>query len=254
MIGSLFEVARTEVRMSMRRPLNLATGIVAPLMFLCLLVLPRLANLDSRDATAVFTGVLLATLWTATLWSSASIIRRERAQGTLGAIATGRLGVGAVLLSKTLGTVLYDISLVLTTNTLFVLAVGLQIRVENGWAFAVGLIAVVFCGVAGGFLLNGVLVLTRFGTQLTTLANTPVLLVGGTIIPYQYLPDWIEYAGAVLNLFWLQKFLSSTASGDVDWAALIVAIALSLFALMLGVLALRILLSRARKAATLEIL
>lgn len=253
MIAALFELARGEIIMSWRRPLNIATGIVAPAMFLSLLLVPRLSTLTPTEATPIFTGVLLATLWTASIWSGASIVRRERMQGTLGAVVTGRLSVETVLLGKALGTVLYDVLLISLTNVAVLLVTGTVLRVEHPPAFALGLVAVIICGVASSFLLSGVLVLTRFGFQLTTAVNTPVLLLSGTLISYSVLPAWMQIAGSGLNVSWLQRFLVSSAAGPVDWFSFAIAISLSAGYFGLGVWALRVLLRRARREASLEL-
>lgn len=253
MIHAVLRLAWVEIVIGARRPLNLATGIVAPLMFLALLLWPRLGSLQPEQTAVAVSGVLLAALWSASLWSGASIIRRERAQGTLGAMVTGRLAPEMAVLGKVLGTVTYDFALILATNTLFLAVAGLQVRVEEPSAFLVGIVLVFVCGIASSFMFSGVLVLTRFGYQLTTAVNTPVLLLGGTLIPYAALPGWIETIGTVLNISWLQRFLVSSVTGDVDWTTAMVAVGLSLTYAAAGVLCMRVLLRRARKEASLEL-
>lgn len=250
---AVLRLAWTEVLIGTRRPLNVATGVVSPLMFLALLLLPRLSSLQATETVEALSGVLLASLWSASLWSGASVVRRERAQGTLGTIVTGRLPPEIAILGKVLGTVGYDFTLIVATTALFVVVSGLNVHVDALGPYALGIALVFACGIATSFMFSGVLVLTRFGSQLTTAANTPVLLLGGTLIPYEALPPWVEVSGMLLNISWLQRFLVSCVSGQVAWMAALIAGVLSLAYLGLGIVCVRLLLMKARKDATLEL-
>lgn len=177
-VEAWWTLARSQWLVALSRPMSLATGVFTPLMLMAILLLPRLETLTPEQATRTFSGVLLASFWGASLWSGAGIIRRERAQGTLGASVTGRLGVLTVLLGKVSGGVLFDVGIVCLTNVVFVLVAGIRLQVAHPAAFAVGLAEVVVCGVASSLMLAGVLMLSRYAFQLTTAVGTPVLLLG----------------------------------------------------------------------------
>lgn len=245
-------MAESQLRVVMSRPMNLVTGVVNPLMWLVLVMVPRLDTLSPDQATRAFTGVLLASFWGSSLWSGAGIIRRERQSGTLAVSFTGRLSPLSVLVGKTLGGVVYDTGLILATNTVFVLAMGIQLSVASPAALAVGLATVVAGGVASSLMIGACLMLTKHAFQLTTAVGAPVLLFAGTIIPYDQLPQWIEWIGSVLNISWLQRFLASTATHP-DWTCWLIAVAISLAYAALGAWALDVLLRRSRKDATLEL-
>lgn len=251
-MAALAAAARSQVLIVMTRPMNLATGVVVPLMLMSLLTLPRLDALDATMATSVFTGVLLASFWGASLWSGAGILRRERALGTLASSVTGRPAALTVLIGKTLGGVVFDVGLIVVTNTVFIVAFGIALRVVHPAAFVLGVLAVVVCGVASSLMIGALLILSRYAFQLTTALGTPVLLLGGTIIPHDLLPPWAAAIGSVINLAWLQRFLAST-SGAPDWSALIVALALSAVYAVAGALGVRMMLRRARRGGTLEL-
>jgi len=249
---ALIASARIQVAIVLTRATNLATGVVVPLMLMSLLTLPRLHDLDPATATAVFTGVLLASFWGASLWSGAGILRRERDMGTLAPSVTGRPSALTVLLGKTLGGVVFDIGLIVVTNVLFVLAAGIRLRIAHPLVFVLGVIAVVVCGVASSLMIGALLILSRYAFQLTTALGTPVMLLGGTIIPHDVLPRWAAAIGNVINLAWLQRFMVSTATTP-DWGALFGALALSAAYAAVGVVAVRVMLRRARKEGTLEL-
>lgn len=248
----VYELARSQVRIVATRPMNLATGVIFPLMLMSLLTLPRLQTLSPAQATAVYTGVLLASFWGASLWSGAGILRRERWMGTLAPSFTGRLRPLTVLVGKTLGGVVFDVGLIVAANTLFVAVCGIRLQIADPAAFALGLSAVVVCGVASSLLVGALLLLSRHAFQLTTAFGTPILLLGGTIIPHDILPAWLAAVGNLLNLAWLQRFLASTAVTP-DWSALLIGCLLSAVYATTGAVCLGVILRRARKEATLEL-
>lgn len=249
---TVYELARSQTLVVLTRPINVATGVVFPLMLLSLLVLPRLDRLTEDEATAVLTGVALASLWGASLWSGAGILRRERVFGTLAPSFTGRPAPITVLLGKTLGGVLYDVTLICVSTTAFVIVCGVSWHVEAPVALAVGLVAVVVCGVASSLLVGALLMLSRHAFQLTTAFGAPVLLLGGTVVPHEVLPSWAAAAGSVLNLAWLQRFLASTA-GRPDWGALAVGVGISAAYALVGVRCVGVMLRRARRDGSLEL-
>ncbi|WP_120003057.1 ABC transporter permease [Nesterenkonia muleiensis] len=252
MMRTLYELTRNQALIVATRPVNIATGVVTPLMFMSLLTLPRLDDMTPTEATRVFTGVLLAAFWSASLWSGAGILRRERWFGTLAPSFTGRPGPVAVMTGKTLGGVVYDVALIFLSNTVFVLVFGIRLEIGAPGAFALGIAAVIACGVASSLLIGAVLILSRHAFQLTTAFGTPILLLGGTIIPHEVLPSWVAAIGQVINLAWLQRFLASTADRP-DWAALGAALAISACYAAVGVWCLHLTLRRARKEGTLEL-
>lgn len=243
---------RNQTRIVMTRPMNLASGIVTPLLLMTLLTAPRLEAMTPEQATSAFTGSLLASLWGASLWSGAGILRRERWGGTLAPSFTGRPSPVVILLGKTVGGVLYDTALILVSQSLFCLIAGIRLAVADPVAFAVGLLAVIACGVASSLMIGSVLVLSRYAFQLTTALGAPVMLLGGTLIPLSLLPTWVSWIGWFINLSWLQRFLVSTLSGTA-WPDLAVGLALSAVYGAVGVRAVHVMLDRARKEGTLDL-
>lgn len=252
MIRIVYELARSQAKIVATRPMNLASGIVFPLMMMSLLTLPRLDSLDPEQATRVFTGVLLAAFWGASLWSGGGILRRERWLGTLAPSFMGAAGPITVVVGKTLGGVVFDVTLIALTNTAFVLAVGIPLQIAHPGAFAVGILAAVVCGVASSLLIGALLILSRHAFQLTTAFGTPVLLIGGTIIPHTMLPDWVGALGNIVNLAWLQRFLVSTAT-DPHWGALGIGVAISAMYAGVGAWCVHVMLRRSRKEGSLEL-
>ncbi len=243
---------RNQTRIVMTRPMNLASGLVTPVLYMTLLTAPRLESMTPEAATSAFTGSLLTSLWAASLWSGAGILRRERWGGTLAPSFTGRPSPVAVLVGKTLGGVLYDTGLILIAQTVFCLVVHLPLVVPDPVAFGVGIVAVIVCGVASSLMIGAVLMLSRYAFQLTTALGTPVMLLGGTLIPLSLLPRWVSWLGWFINLSWLQRFLVSTLSATT-WAHLAFGVGISAVYALIGARAVHIMLDRARKEGTLDL-
>lgn len=252
MIRTVYELARNQALIVATRPVNIATGVITPLMLMSLLTLPRLDALTASEGTRVFAAVLLASFWGASIWSGAGILRRERWFGTLAPSFTGHPGPVTVITGKTLGGVIYDITLICLSNTAFILIFGVPLEIQSPLAFAVGLVAVIACGVASSMLIGAVLILSRHAFQLTTAFGAPVLLLGGTVIPHEVLPQWVSVIGNAINLAWLQRFLASTTQ-DPSWSYLAIAILISAIYAAVGAWCIHIMMRRARREGTLEL-
>jgi len=250
--SALFAVMRQQILVGMSRPMNLASGIVSPLLFMTLLTAPRLTSLTPVQATTVFSGSLLASLWASSMWSSAGILRRERWSGTLAPSFMGRLDPVPVMLGKTLGAISYDVCLILATQVVFCLVFRVRLQVLHPVAVVVGLLAVVACGVASSLMVGALLILTKYAFQLTAAFGTPILLFGGTLIPLTMLPKGISWIGWLVNLSWLQKFMAST-SGNVAWLDLAVGVLVSVVYTVIGVKGVHVMLNRARKEGTIDL-
>lgn len=247
-------VFRTQLLLSVAEPYNLVSRIVFPLLLCVLLVLPRIEALSVDGAgTVVLSGVLLASMWGASLWGAAGVIRRERAWGTFASSMCGRLSPAGLLVAKTAGGVLFDLALIGVALALFVAGAGVDLVVRAPIAYVMGILALPVCGIASSVLIGAALTLTRYGFQLTTALGTPILLLGGTIIPLDRLPAWLALPGRLVNLSWLRLFLESCVNGSPAWDPLGLALLTSAVYAVLGVLALRVVLKRAKVEGTLEL-
>lgn len=251
-MSGLFAMARSQMLIGATRPITIVTGIFTPLLWLSLILLPRLESLSPQETTQMLCGTLLASFWASSLWSGSGIIRRERWAGTLAASFTGRINPHTVLIGKTLGSVLFDVATISATIITFSLACRVSVSVADPLAFAVGLLSVILGGLASSLMIGGLLMVTKYAAQLTLAFGSPVLLFAGTLVPYTLLPDWVEWVGSILNISWLQRFLSSIATGT-RWEFLLIALALSAVYAGIGSWAFALLLRRARREASLEL-
>jgi ABC-2 type transport system permease protein len=245
--------ATMQIRQNLVHPMTFATGVLNPLMFLAIMVLPRDEPLTGPQATAVLSGVALATFWAACVWGGVGILRRERWGGTFARSVTAVQDARWVLLGKVAGATALNLVVVLTSLTLGALLLGLRPAVEHPAALVLGLAATVVSGTAAAQLVGSLLVVTRYGVALSNAISTPVMLLGGTVLPLAFLVTPAQWVSRTISLSWLQDFIASTAEGAVAWWALGGAAVTTAFYAVLGWRLLTKMVDRARREASLDL-
>jgi ABC-2 type transport system permease protein len=197
----------------------IAVVVLQPVAFLTVALLPS-ADRSPSHVTRVVIGVALSVSWSATAWGAASILRRERAMGTLARALAGLVDARLIVLGKGLGSA--------AASTAGGLAMVVAVTAVTRWpvslsrpdALILGLLVLFVSGSAVGLLVGSVFVLTRYGAQISGLLTYPVLVLAGLLIPLSAIPEPIRSVSAVISLRWLQEFLTSSAAGDPHWTAL----------------------------------
>lgn len=241
---------RVEIRESWRLGPGMVAAVVQPAAFL--LIRLGLEDDSGAAATEAFIGVALAGFWVSIVWRSASILRFERYNGTLGRAFLGVADPMFVVLGKLAVACLS--SLIYTATTLATLAVVLNLQVTPPGADIVtpALTLVLLSGVAMSLLVGALLVATPFGNRLSALVTYSVLISSGTLIPVQYLPDPLAWASSLVSLRWIEQLLTTTDSSPPT-AALIMASLLTLLYFGFGVLAFNRLARRSRREGTIDL-
>ncbi|HZL01950.1 MAG TPA: ABC transporter permease [Cellulomonas sp.] len=251
--GLVVGSARTQVLLQMRHPMTIVAGTVTPLLFTAVSVLPRTVPLTGPEATQAVTGSLLAAFWAGSVWGGVSILRRDRSERTLAPTLTGVAPAAVTLMARTVGCTALAIAAALPAQLLAVVLFRLNPVILHPGVLIGGLVLVVVSGTAACFLLSTLMVISRFGFQITSALGPPMLLLGGTVLPTDQLPAVLQPLSWLISLSWLQRLLSSTASPSVDGTAALVACLLTVAYLVVGLSLFRRALRRARQEATLEL-
>lgn len=246
--------ARMQARQNLSHAMTYATGILNPLMFLAVLVLPRAEPLSGTETTQVLTGTTLAAFWAASVWGGVGVLRRERWNGTLARSVTGVQDARWVLMGKVAGAGALNLAVVIASLAAGSLLFGLRPQVEHPLALALGLVATLVSGTAAAQLIGALLLITRHGVALSSAMGTPITLLGGTILPLALLPEPVRWLSRAISLSWLQDFLASTAHGSLDWGALAAAALVTAVYAVAGWRVFTALLDRSRREATLDLL
>ena len=254
--ATALEVLVISARMQISQTLSATTTVVfafiQPVVLLIVTLLP-LQDPTPRQVSNIVVGVLLTAFWTATVWGSGSVLRHDRAMGTLAHSLSGVMDARLVVIGKGLGSSAISIVLVsLTVGGVLVVLRRVVVLERRCWLL-LGLLAVLASGAAVGLLVGSIFVLTRYGPQLSSALMYPVFLLGGMLIPPDLLPPALRWVSYGISLRWLQQFLVGAATGELELRALAFAIALTLLYGLLGVLLFQRIVTRARRDSTLEL-
>lgn len=218
-----------------------------------LLVLARNSKPDSIQSAVIISGVLLAAFWASTVWSGASILRRDRQNGTLGATVVSVHDARLVFLGRVAGAGAATLIGVLATVLVSAYAFGLTPVFEAPVAAVAGLGLTLLTGASASLLVGSILLVSRHGDHISNALGIPITLLGGTVIPIDVLPDWVQPVSWLISLSWIQRWMQGAVVGELQWASLSVGVLLTLAYALAGALILTQSLRKARAAGSLEL-
>lgn len=226
--------------------------VFQPVVFLLVALLPS-TDRSVQTGTRVAIGVALSVSWSATAWGAASVLRRERAMGTLARALAGLVDARLIVLGKGLGASLLSTVWALMTLAVTLVALRQPVSLSNpGWLL-LGFVVLLASGSAVGLLIGSVFVVTRYGPQVTAFLTFPVILLGGMLIPPEILPTPLTWVSALISLRWLQEYLVTSAAGAPNLAALAYAVLLTVGYAAAGIGLFGGIVDRARREGTLDL-
>lgn len=221
-------------------------GVIQPVAFLLITLLP-IHDPTVAQNTTVASSVLLTSFWSSTVWGAASILRIERAQGTLVKALTGVRDPRIVVLAKGLTSSVVSIVSVMVTVSVCLALLARPISIQLPLLYALGLAITALSGAAVGLLVGSVFVLTRHGAQVSSALMYPIFLLGGMMIPLSAVPSPLSWVSGLVSLRWIQEFLVSAAAGAPHFLSLTIASALTLAYGMCGFYVFKLVVIRARR-------
>lgn len=230
----------------------IAVTVFQPIVFLLVALLPS-ADRSAEAGTRVAIGVALSVSWAATAWGAASVLRRERAMGTLGRALSGLVDTRLITLGKGLGAALLSTAWALVTLVVTLVALRQPVSFMNpGWLL-LGFGVLLASGSSIGLLIGSIFVVTRYGQQISSFLTYPIILLGGMLIPPGILPTPLSWVSSLVSLRWLQEFLVTSASGSPNLTALIYAVLLTILYAVSGLHVFNRIVRRARQEGTLDL-
>lgn len=225
-IGVLLVCARFQMAEIRSSWIIIAVTVFQPIVFLLITLLPS-ADRSAAAGTRVAVGVALSVSWAATAWGAASVLRRERAMGTLARALAGLVDARLIALGKGLGAAMLSNVWALATLAVTLIALQQPVSFAHPGALLVGYVVLIASGSAIGLLIGSVFVVTRYGAQVSAFLTFPVILLGGMLIPSNLFPPPLSWLSALISLRWLQEFLVTSAVGSPNYLALEVAVLLT---------------------------
>lgn len=249
----LWDCSRMQARELAGHPLALIIGVVQPAVFLLVTMGFDSSKLGPAQATRLAVAVVLTSLWASTVWMAGGILHRELELGTLAAnVASVHPGF-LVLLGKSLGATVRTVAGILAAAGVTVVLIGAPIRVERPGLLALGLVTVVISGTALGMLLSCLFLVTPYGMHLSSALMYPIFILGGMMIPAEFLPEPLRMVSALISLHWAQEFLTGASLGHAYIGAYLIMLGLTVGYFVIAVWTFNRLVDRARRGGTLEL-
>ncbi|AEY85872.1 MULTISPECIES: ABC transporter permease [Streptomyces] len=227
-------------------------GIIQPAVLLSVTV-GRTHRTGEAEATSAVVGILLVGFWSFTVWASAGILQRDRADGTLAACLTGARDFRLVLIGRSLGASLVSGLLIIVTLACGLVVLRQPIAVASPlWTLA-GLAALFVSGLVMGAALACVYLLSRSGPQISSALMYPVFLLSGLLTPLTWLPVPLRPLSGLISLHWAREFLVGASSGTPRPGALAMVLVLTAGYAIAGGYAYRRVGDRVRAKGTLDL-
>jgi ABC-2 type transport system permease protein len=241
---------RAQNRAMRRSPFAVILGVVQPVVFLA--VSSTASTVSPEQSARLVIGVGLTALWGSTIWSAGSILRDDRAQGTLARSLTGLRSPSVVFLGKCLGATIRVTVIITVSTTVTAALLGFALPVQRPDLVLAGIVLVVLSGTGLGMLLSCLFLVTRHATAWSAALMYPVFIVSGMMIPLEYIPPGLRGVSAVISLRWAAEFLATSGAGTPVWSTFAALVLLTASYFVVALLAFRSFLHRARRDGTLD--
>jgi len=247
----LLTSARVQLATQWAHPMSIMLGIVQPAVML--LIAGSAARSGGTDLGRFAVASGLSTLWGASIWTAGGILRREIEYGTLPRLVCSPWSTRLLLTAKSLAAGAFQALSIGLTTAVVLVGLGHPLTVRAPFAFALVALAAIASAAALGLLLSSLFVLTRAAVRISEVLSYPVFLLGGMLIPLDYLPGWLRWPSALVSLGWARAGLERALAGRLDARALAMVLLLTLCYAALGWAVFSRVLDRARRKGTLEL-
>jgi ABC-2 type transport system permease protein len=234
-----------------RSPVLLVHGVVQPLVIVSLTLYSRQGT-KSEYVGQVLAGATTLSLWTVVLWSSGTMLLRDRMAGALATIMARPLPLTAILLGRTLFVALTAIA----SNGLVVFLVT---RARGDLALVLPspgtllVLAVLAAGSAAclGVLLGAVVLVSRGAAMVIDTFVYVIFVLGGLLIPVNLLPAVLRWPAEAVSLHHVAIMV---VHHRLESAQALAVGALSIGYLAAGIAVMAAAARRARREGTLDLL
>jgi ABC-2 type transport system permease protein len=236
-LRGLFYIALKDLRAYYFKPPNISWGILFPFAFIL-----AFAIRNPGDLRELVPGLLALTILFGTSSMEAIVIVFEQRIGSLERLLLAPVHLPALLAGKLLGGMAFGL-----TVTLVVLIITLIVFGAGGVNWLLLVLALLLSAAAFSALGAFVSVAVKEIFEAQTLANFirfPMMFLGGVFVPVNSLPPGLQIVARVLPLTYSVEALRAALSGGSPVQAVLDLAALAAFAIVLFVLATRVLVRR----------
>lgn len=247
------------VKMLLASEFFILTTFITPIIFATLaFFLFRLGGDQAGQQTLLYAalGSGMMGVWSTTLFGCGGAIAWQRWEGTLELLVNAPTRYELILAGQTFGAVILGFYGIATTLLWGVLLFGMPLQASFPLLLPFSLFAAILSLGALGMLIATTFVLYRHANALGNLLEYPIWLATGLLVPLVTLPFWVRPISWVLAPTWGMEAIRGAALG-ADIATPLIAIAMCVaLAVVYYVgsrIALRYVLTKARRDATLSL-
>jgi ABC-2 type transport system permease protein len=198
-------------------------------------------------------GAAVMGVWTATSVPASSALQRARWHGVLELLVATPVHFSLVLLPVTVATSAIGLYCLAATIIWGKFVFGIDLPMEQPFAFAVAIPLTVIAVGMFGFLLAVAFVRFRRSWAMGAVLEYPVWLICGFLVPLSLLPGWVQPISWALAPTWGMNAIRQASTGGSPWPDIALCFALGLGYVGIGVLVLDVVLRSAREHATLAL-
>ncbi|MFD5512742.1 ABC transporter permease [Streptomyces sp. NPDC127051] len=175
------------------------------------IVLSAGGHADPLHTTSLVTGTSLLSLWSATIWSSGMLLRREIRFGTLSSLLARPTDLRLIVAGKALGAGATALALSTAVSAVVPAALGHRLHFTHPALLLPAAVFALVSATAVGTLLAGLFIASRSAGRIAEALLFPVFLLSGALLPLTVLPSWLRWPSALLDLRWLREFALAAA-------------------------------------------
>jgi ABC-2 type transport system permease protein len=254
----VWAVTRFNVKMLLMSEFFILTTFLSPLIFATLaFYLFRMGGGGSGQTllyAALGSGMM--GVWSTTLFGCGGAIAWQRWEGTLELLVNAPTRYELILAGQTFGAVILGFYGIVTTLIWGVLLFGMPIQATFPLLLPFALFAAILSLGALGMLIATTFVLYRHANALGNLLEYPIWLIAGLLVPLTTLPFWVLPLSWALAPTWGMDAIRGAALGSdvaTPLFAMAMCVVLAVIYYVGSRIALRYVLAKARRDATLSL-
>lgn len=185
-------------------------SIISPFLFtiVVLMIYPEVTG--PVVLQAVLGGGVLG-MWGNTLFASSFTISFDRMNGTLEPILASPTDLSDIIVGRSLWNTTIGLLNALLVFVIAELMFQTGFTVANPLMFFLCLILTLLSLAAIGMIFSSAFVFSRRSSVLTSIAEYPIYILCGALVPISYLPEWSNYISYALGPTWGVEALRMTA-------------------------------------------
>ena len=234
MIRAFVTGVRLHLKQASRNAFDMSGVIVWPILYATIACYLLDAKHDPRLLLSASLGAAVMLMWSLVVIASSGALEQQRWQGTLELVVAAPTPLTAVIGPICVAGALVGTYAIGATLAWGALLFDVPVKIEQPFAFAVGLLACALSVGMLGLILAATFVLYRASFHLGIATQYPVWIVTGLIVPLSILPSFVRPISWLLAPTWGFRAIQEAALGRTPWPDIGMCLVLSLVYLAIG--------------------